>query len=219
YFKLETANPSGSYKDRFAAAAVSHLLHHEAKVCLATSSGNTGSALAAYCARAGLPCFVIVVDGTPAAKLEQMQIYGAHTLMVRGFGLDAAITSKVFEQLRGLSAEFKAGVQISAYTYSPEGMSGVETIALELVESFNEPSVHVFSPCGGGGLTLAVGQGFLKWKTHDPGFFLPKLHYVQPEGNNTIDGPLRKGENKDVSQTKIINKVGSINVTGVNDWD
>ena len=219
YFKLETANPSGSYKDRFAAAAVSHLLHHEAKVCLATSSGNTGSALAAYCARAGLPCFVIVVDGTPAAKLEQMQIYGAHTLMVRGFGLDAAITSKVFEQLRALSAEFNTGVQISAYTYSPEGMSGVETIALELAESFNEPSVHVFSPSGGGGLTLAVGQGFLKWKAHDPGYFLPKLHCVQPEGNNTIAGPLRQGENKAVSQTHSRTKVSGLQVPGVIDGD
>ncbi|MCA9159912.1 MAG: pyridoxal-phosphate dependent enzyme, partial [Planctomycetales bacterium] len=53
YFKLESTNPSGSYKDRFAALAVSHMLQRGQSTCIATSSGNTGAALAAYCAAAG----------------------------------------------------------------------------------------------------------------------------------------------------------------------
>ncbi len=220
YFKLETTNPSGSYKDRFAAAAVSHLLHIGAEVCLATSSGNTGSALAAYCARAGLPCFVIVVDGTPPAKLEQMQIYGAHTLMVKGFGLDEKITSSVFEQLRSLSEKFNTKVQISAYTYSPEGMRGVETIGLELAADREmQENVQVFSPSGGGGLTLAIGEGFLKWKKLHPDYRLPALHCVQPEGNNTIAGPLRDGSNKAHSTSHSTTKVSGLQVPGVIDGD
>ncbi|MDP7019324.1 MAG: pyridoxal-phosphate dependent enzyme, partial [Pirellulaceae bacterium] len=50
YFKLETGNPAGSFKDRFGAAAISHMLEHRQTQCVATSSGNTGAALAAYCA-------------------------------------------------------------------------------------------------------------------------------------------------------------------------
>lgn len=219
YFKLETTNPSGSYKDRFAAAAVSHLVQKNAEICLATSSGNTGSALAAYCARAGIPCVVVIVDGTPPGKLEQMQIYGAHTLMVKGFGLDEQITSSVFEQLKSLSAELHTAVQISAYAYSPEGMSGVETISLELAEQISGSDIHVFSPSGGGGLALAIGEGFLKWKKHHPNYNLPFLHCVQPEGNNTIAGPLRQGKEKGVSVPQSSTKVSGLQVPGIIDGD
>ena len=52
-FKLDYCNPSGSYKDRFAAAAISHMVADGQERCVATSSGNTGSSLAAYCAAAG----------------------------------------------------------------------------------------------------------------------------------------------------------------------
>ena len=53
HFKLEPGNPTGSYKDRFAAAAVTDMISRGTRRCIATSSGNTGSALAAYCAVAG----------------------------------------------------------------------------------------------------------------------------------------------------------------------
>ena len=50
YFKVETTNPTGSYKDRFAAMGISHMVAEGKRRCFATSSGNSGSALAAYCA-------------------------------------------------------------------------------------------------------------------------------------------------------------------------
>lgn len=217
YFKLELTNPTGSYKDRFAAAAVSHLKGRDAEICLATSSGNTGSALAAYCARAGIHCFVIVVDGTPMAKLHQMQLYGAHTLMVKGFGLDTAITDQVFHTLREMSASFHTDIQISAYAYSPEGMSGVETIGLEIAENTPDPFCHIFSPSGGGGLTLAVGRGLQKWKEYNPDYILPRLHCVQPEGNDTIAGPLREGRTSARAIPQSTTKVSGLQVPGVLD--
>src|SRR5947209_20033127 len=58
YFKLEYASPTGSYKDRFAAAAVSHMKAAGQTRCVATSSGNTGASLAAYCAAAGIECLI-----------------------------------------------------------------------------------------------------------------------------------------------------------------
>src|SRR5262249_22365208 len=69
WFKLEHLNPTGSFKDRFAAAEVSRLRAAGVSLCLATSSGNTGSALATYCARAGLGCAIFLTEQTPAGQL------------------------------------------------------------------------------------------------------------------------------------------------------
>ena len=75
YFKWEGSNPSGSFKDRFAAQAVSHMLATGKTRCVATSSGNTGSALAAYCAAASVECHIAIVETAPPAKLRQMMAY------------------------------------------------------------------------------------------------------------------------------------------------
>src|SRR4051794_15241062 len=79
-FKLENCNPSGSYKDRFAAAEVARIVSQGATACMATSSGNTGSALAAYSARAGVRCHIFVNHDAPAGKLAQMQAHGAQVV-------------------------------------------------------------------------------------------------------------------------------------------
>lgn len=217
YLKVETGNPTGSYKDRFAAAAVSHLLDNRAPLCLATSSGNTGAALAAYCARAGLPCYLIIVDGAPTGKINQMKLYGAKTLMVQGFGLDESITTTVFNRLRELSAEMNAPLQISAYAFSPEGMQGVESLGFEIAEALPDRKASVFSPSGGGGLTLAVGRGFLKWKQHHPNYRLPALYCVQPEGNDTIAGALLQGDRSANSIPNSTTAISGLQVPGVID--
>ena len=186
FFKLETANPSGSYKDRFAVLAVAHMRQEGRHTCVATSSGNTGAALAAYCAAAGLRCRIAVVETAPAGKLQQMLAYGAEIQRVRGFGTDAEITRRTFERLQALGAEAGCALQISAYAYSAAGMQGVESIAFELVEQL--PSMaQVFCPAGGGGLTLAVARGLAK------AGHAAAVHCVQPEGNDTIATPLRSG--------------------------
>src|SRR5262245_51256669 len=89
FFKVESAGPTGSYKDRFAAVAISDMLANNQRLCLATSSGNTGSALAAYCAAAGIACRILIVETAPQAKLKQMLAYGANLATVKGFGLDS----------------------------------------------------------------------------------------------------------------------------------
>src|SRR5690606_28662401 len=108
-------------KDRFAAMAVSVLKQEQAQFCLATSSGNTGAALAAYCAAANLPCLLTIVDGAPQGKLQQMQVYGAATLMVRMFGKDPVISASVMSTLSTLAHAGGGSVQISAFCYSPIG--------------------------------------------------------------------------------------------------
>lgn len=193
YFKLESVNPTGSYKDRFAAAAVSSMLAEGASTCLATSSGNAGAALAAYCAAAGLGCQVAVVESAPQDKLTQMLAYGASVFRIRGFGTDSRISGEVLASLQQFASSGRASLQISAYRYSPEGMQGVETLAPELVEQLQGKLDHLFSPSGGGGLTLAVARGFQKCR--DMGLLqdIPRVECVQPAGNDTIAGPLATG--------------------------
>lgn len=186
YFKLESLNPTGSYKDRFAASAVSHLLADGAAICLGCSSGNTGAALSAYSAAVGIPCVLAIVDSAPEAKLLQMQVYGAKLVRLKGFGTDAAVTQEVAERLETLAASLGTTVQISAYRHSPLGMHGVQSLAHELVASGAEFS-HVFCPAGAGGLTLAVARGFADTDHR------PAVHCVQPVGNDTIAGRLRAG--------------------------
>lgn len=189
YFKLESTNPSGSYKDRFAAMAISHMCANGQHTCLATSSGNTGAALAAYCAATQIRCRIAVVEGAPFAKLQQMMAYGADVQRVRRFGVDAAVTQQVFDQLRDFAQHREVALQISAYRWSPLGMQGVESIAYELEQSLDNGG-HVFCPAGGGGLTLAVARGF----SNTGGGVA--VHCVQPEGNDTIASQLRQGSER-----------------------
>jgi len=187
YFKLESSNPTGSYKDRFAAAAVSHLLARGTAHCLATSSGNTGAALAAACAVAGIPLHLAIVEPAPDDKLRQMLAYGARLQRIRGFGLDPNTTAETFARLQLLGNRPGWSLEVSAYSVSPHGMRGAETIAHELDEELDSRIDHVFLPSGGGGLCLAVATGFDHCQAS------PAIHCVQPEGNNTIAGPLREG--------------------------
>lgn len=217
YFKLEMLNPSGSYKDRFASIAVSDLLQKRMKFCLATSSGNTGAALAAYCAAAGIKCLLTVVDGAPAGKMKQMQVYGCETLMIRGFGTDVSVSKNIMGQLKDVAESHGTIIQISAYHYSPIGMNGVQTIAYEIAESLQNKTDHVFSPAGGGGLTLAVTKGFEVWKDFSPDFRIPRVHCVQPEGNDTISGPLRTGLSNALEISKSTTLISGLQVPNVLD--
>jgi threonine synthase len=186
WFKYEGANPTGSYKDRFAAAAVTHLKREGRKVCLGTSSGNTGAALAAYCARAGIACHLAIVEGAPEGKLRQMRAYGAQLMRIKNFGSSPAVNVAVMDGLRALARELQAGYEISAYAVSPRGMAGVQTIGYEVAESLAR-GFSIFCPAGGGGLTLAVARGVAGSGVRG------RVHCVQPVGNDTIATPLRAG--------------------------
>jgi threonine synthase len=214
YFKYEGANPTGSYKDRFATAALSHLRQDGKKLCLGTSSGNTGAAVAAYCARAGIPCFLAIVEGAPEGKLRQMASYGAQLFRIKQFGLNPSVSAGIMAGLRGLASSLGAGLEISAFATSPRGMAGVQTLSFEIAEDLKAGKIHVFCPAGAGGLTLAVARGFeilgaqKAWPGH------AAVHCVQPEGNDTIATLLRTGgtKAKAVQSTTAISglQVGSI---------
>lgn len=190
-FKLESANPSGSYKDRFVAAEMSRMRSMGARACVATSSGNTGSSLAAFCARYAVPCVIVVNQHVPAGKLRQMLAHGARVIRVRDFVTSPAVTESVLDSLESMSRSSSIPLVISAYRYCPTGMAGVESIAAELATQADRPIDHVFVPVGGGGLISAVCRGFAR-----PGSRGPRVHAVQPDGCSTVVAALERGDDR-----------------------
>lgn len=217
YFKLETTNPTGSYKDRFAASVISHMRSQGQSRCIATSSGNTGSALAAYCAAASIDCAIAVVETTPTGKLQQMLAYGARVFRIQGFGIERATTERAFEMMESLGKRPQVALQISAYKYSPLGMTGVQTIAYELASQLGAVN-HVFIPAGGGGLTLAVAKGFQQLVGRKQLDVSPRVHCVQPAGNDTIATALRRGLDQAVN-VECTTTISGLQVPSVLDGD
>lgn len=217
YFKLESSNPSGSFKDRFAAAAISNMLENGCTHCIATSSGNTGAALAAYSAAAGIRCRIAIVETAPISKLKQMMAYGADIFRVKGFGLDPTITSDAFRTLQAIGARPDYALQVSAYTYSAAGMSGVETLSFELADQLDSID-HVFCPAGGGGLCVSTARGFVRLVREGKLPVSPAVHCVQPLGNDTIAGPFRDGKQR-AQEVSCTSKVSGLQVANVIDGD
>ena len=197
YFKLESSNPTGSYKDRFAAVAVSHALATGVREVVATSSGNAGAALAAYCAAAGLAMGVTTVESAPLDKVAQMLAYGATVARVAGFGRVPEVDRRVLAELRRRGREPGRAFLISAFRDCPEGMSGLKTLAYELDEELPGGIDHVFCCAGSGGLALGVALGFADL----PRDRRARVECVQPEGNATVAGPLSRGESHAVAVT------------------
>ncbi|MEO8131429.1 MAG: PLP-dependent lyase/thiolase, partial [Bryobacteraceae bacterium] len=179
YFKLESCNPSGSYKDRFIAPELADVLAKGSRSCVATSSGNTGSSLAAYCARYGLPCLILVNQDAPEGKLAQMRAHGAIVMRIPQFVTSPRITEAVFAQLRAFADTTGAALVVSAFRYCPAGMRGVQSISGEIAAQLPDVE-HVFVPVGGGGLYSAVVRGFEETAR------MPRIHAVQPTGCPTV---------------------------------
>ena len=221
FFKLESCNPTGSYKDRFATVAVSQMLARGKSRCLATSSGNAGAALAAHCAAAGLKCEIAVIITAPAAKLNQMRVYGAEIVRIEGFGLDDSITRESFEHLQFLGAQPDAALQITAYCFSPDGMEGVKTIAYELCEQLaaqGRTPDRVFVPVGGGGLALAIARGFDDLRRGGALSVPARVELSQPAGNDTLATALRQGAERG-SPVTCTSTISGLQVPSVLDAD
>src|SRR6201991_916558 len=85
YLKVEGANPTGSFKDRGMTMAITKAVEEGAKVVVCASTGNTSASAAAYAARAGITCGVVIPEGKIAlGKLAQALIHGAQVVQIRG---------------------------------------------------------------------------------------------------------------------------------------
>lgn len=206
FLKMEQLNPTGSFKDRFAAVETAVMKRAGIKTFIATSSGNTGSALAAYAAKYGLRCLLFVNEIAPENKLRQMLVYGAEVFRVKDFGVTNELSAPIFARLQELAEESRTRLVISAYKYSPDGMEGVKMIAYEIVEQLGRVPDQVFVPVGGGGLLSGIWRGFLDFKEQGSIEKLPRINAVQPELNDTLVTPFNEGlgRAREVSTTTTI---------------
>lgn len=157
--KCEQVNPTGSYKDRIAALSLTLARERGQRGWIATSSGNAGSSLGAYGARAGLPGLLFATPTITREKLVPIQAVGTTVVRVRdiGTGGSAASAEHVFATVRRLAHEHDLFLGVTANALNPDGMRGADTIGYELAEA--DPPEAVYVPTGGGGLSVCVARG------------------------------------------------------------
>lgn len=150
--KLESLNPTGSFKDRGAALLVAALRGAGVHKVVEDSSGNAGAALSAYAARAGLHATVYVPAHASSVKQAQIKVYGADVVAVLGSRSDTA---------DAVLAAVEKGAVYATHARSPLYAHGMKTVAFELWEQCGwcAPS-RVIVPVGHGGLLLGLDMGF-----------------------------------------------------------
>ena len=174
YLKIEGANPTGSFKDRGMALAVSKALEEGAKGVVCASTGNTSASAAAYAARAGLSCLVLVPEGHIAlGKLAQALVHGARVLQVRG-NFDRAL-----EIVRELPKRRPA---VIVNSINPYRIDGQKTAAFEIVDALGEAPDLQCIPVGNAGNISAYWRGYKEYKAAGKAAKLPRLLGFQASG-------------------------------------
>jgi len=172
--KDESFNPTGSFKARGLSAAVSKAKELGISRCIVPTAGNAGGALAAYCAKAGIACTVVMPRHTPAIFKQECELYGADLILVDGLINDCA--KKV--------AELKqSGDYYDVSTLKePYRLEGKKTMGYEIAEQLNWqlPDVIIY-PAGGGTGLIGIWKAFkemidMGWIDEQP---LPKMIAVQ----------------------------------------
>jgi threonine synthase len=166
--KLEGANPTGSFKDRGMTCAVSAAVREGAKAVICASTGNTAASSAAYAARAGITCAVIVPDGNIAAgKMAQTLMHGARVIALDG-NFDRALAL-----VREMTETHPIALVNSVNEFRIEGQ---KTAAFELLEDMDGSLDALFIPVGNAGNITAYWRGFTEMGA------APRLYGLQAEG-------------------------------------
>lgn len=151
-FKMESLNPTGSYKDRGTAVLVSQLSARGVTEAIEDSSGNAGASFAAYASRARMKARVYVPDSASGPKRLQIENYGAE--LVRVPGPRSAAAQAVLE-------EVGRGKVYASHAYMPFGLAGIASLAYELWESLGRTAPGtLIAPVGHGGLLRGILMGF-----------------------------------------------------------
>ena len=162
WLKLESMNPTGSFKDRGMTVAVSRALARGATVVVCASTGNTAASAAAYAARAGLNAEIILPQGAVAlGKLAQARAVGARLIELRG---------SFDEALRSAQELGDTGSHVLVNSLNPDRIEGQKTAAFEIVEELGRVPDVLALPYGGGGNTRAYARGFTEWGEGIPRF-------------------------------------------------
>ncbi|MDQ3955378.1 MAG: threonine synthase [Actinomycetota bacterium] len=178
WLKFEGLNPTGSFKDRGMTVAISKALEEGARAVVCASTGNTSASAAAYAARAGIACGVLIPEGNVAlGKLAQALMHGARVLEVKE-NFDRAL-----HLVKELAAEHPVTVVNSI---NPFRIEGQKTAAFEIVQSLGRsPDLHVM-PVGNAGNITAYWRGYREAQEQGWAGSVPKMVGFQAEGASPI---------------------------------
>ena len=180
WLKYDGANPTGSFKDRGMTLAISKAVEDGAKAVICASTGNTSASAAAYAAKAGLTCGVLIPKGKIAyGKLAQALIHGATVIQIEG-NFDQAL-----DMCRTLDEKFPVQLVNSLNPYRIEGQ---KTGAFEVCDFLGRaPDVHLM-PVGNAGNITAYWRGYREY--HADGLIgnLPQMRGFQALGASPIVG-------------------------------
>jgi len=182
YLKVEGGNPTGSFKDRGMTVALSKAVEAGARAVICASTGNTSASAAAYAARAGITCAVLVPRGKIAiGKLAQALVHGAKLLQVDGSFDDC------LELARKLAIDYPVALVNSV---NPDRLQGQKTAAFEIVDSLGDaPDIHCL-PVGNAGNITAYWMGYQEYFSAGLSGRLPRMFGFQASGA----APIVRGE-------------------------
>lgn len=175
WVKFEGMNPTGSFKDRGMTMAVSKAVEHGAKAIICASTGNTSASAAAYAARAGITCAVLIPQGKIAmGKLAQAVMHGAKIIQIDGNFDDC------LELARKMTADFPAIALVNSV--NPVRIEGQKTAAFEIVDALGDaPDVHAL-PVGNAGNITAYWRGYSEYHRDGLTQRLPRMLGTQAAG-------------------------------------
>lgn len=189
YLKFEGLNPTGSFKDRGMTAAVSLALEAGSKAVMCASTGNTSASAAAYAARAGIRCIVLIPKGAIAlGKLAQALVHGAKVLAIEG-NFDEALNL-----VREITSNYPL---ILVNSLNPHRIEGQKTAAFEIVDALGEAPDYQFMPVGNAGNITAYWKGYKEYRREGKAKKLPRMMGFQAEGA----APIVKGYPVDNPET------------------
>jgi len=174
YLKYEGANPTGSFKDRGMTVAISKAVEEGAKAVICASTGNTSASAAAYAAKAGIECAVLVPKGKIAlGKLAQALVHGAKLIQVDANFDEALVVA------RDLVENYPVTLVNSVNPYRIEGQ---KTGAFEICGALGRaPDYHVM-PVGNAGNITAYWKGYREERDANNITFLPRMFGFQAAG-------------------------------------
>ena len=174
YLKFEGLNPTCSFKDRGMTMAVSKAKERGASVVICASTGNTSASAAAYAARAGMKCVVLLPNGKIAlGKLAQALMYGATTIAIEG-NFDEALRI-----VRELGETGKVEVVNSI---NPVRIEGQKTAAFEICDALGDAPDFHFLPVGNAGNITAYWRGYKEYNAAEKSDTLPRMFGFQAAG-------------------------------------
>ena len=174
YFKLESCNPTGSFKDRGMVVAVAKALEEGAKAVLCASTGNTSASAAAYAAHCGLTAYVFLPkDGIAQGKMAQSIAYGAQIVAVDGR----------FDDALRLAREYCSRHPVSLVnSVNPHRIAGQKTAAFEVADALGDAPDYLFIPVGNAGNITAYWAGFREYAERGVISGRPKMIGFQAAG-------------------------------------